>query len=70
MSDSRAVDSPDFLPCESTTNSLQLPAVVETAIDVAVPVGFVMVAPSAKVVVPDGANHTGHMGARCHVVDR
>ena len=32
--------------------------VAGTAIDVAVPAALVMVAPSAKLVVPDGASHT------------
>jgi len=38
--------------------SLYDPVLAGTAIEVAVPAALVMVAPSVKVVVPAGANHT------------
>ncbi|AUX40293.1 uncharacterized protein SOCE26_016930 [Sorangium cellulosum] len=55
---SSAADSPSFSPCASTTCSLYVPALAGTAMDVASPAAFVIVAPSVNVPVPAGASQT------------
>jgi hypothetical protein len=53
-----AEDSPSFLPCESMIDSLYVPALAGTAMDVASPAALVMVPTATKFVVPAGANQT------------